>query len=571
MGSRCDSANLFFFAQSIIYFVIFFYLCGAYLNDIYHHIMINSSSAVDAQTATHPNQHTTVTLKFIETPAKGPRFNLDNKMNELKTMAAAYNWPAEEVAKIEKMIRRKTIAFAVACSLYYNNPTSPLRESYRNTINCGGRFDLDPNGHIVITKKCKNRWCPLCNAIHEAELIYKYQKQIDEMKEPVLLTLTRPTCTAEELPEQLRVSDNIFCKIMREFKGSVDAIAKTECTIRPGKMFHLHRHILVEGMENAKKIQQEWIRRNAKLGVICSEEANKMFPAKEGTAKEIFKYFGKLTTKNGKDDEGMIYIDPKSLDVIFRVLHKKRIIRTYGKFKAADVEEERAADEDTRIIITEPIEFDPKRINYFGVNSGMPIIDFKFDNKTQGLINYPKALEIFDQVKTEDEQAKQGQQQWTTKIQDIKNEQLNSIADELKKSQCRVMPTYQDARILFTAIAAPAAGDTPFTMPDLKKYTSNPRKIHGNSHKKAIRTLLAQEPLSKERLITALTTHFDFKTKTEALIAITYWEKKNWVCLNGETYMMRPTLKAHKASKEGAKTSQQAQPATSGVEQELPF
>lgn len=236
----------------------------------------------------------------------------------------------------KKRARKKFTSLAIATHLAEENPNSPLFKSYERSKHC--METLTPNGEGRLTAHyCKNRWCPVCQSIRIAVLINGYKPQLEKLKDPYFVTLTRPTCTAEELPWQIKRM-GIAWRKLKHRKGLQQAkgIRKAECTTRPDGLYHYHFHIIIEGKENAEYLIKSWL----ELNPDSDRKGQDMRPADCSSMIELFKYFTKLLAKDKAGNRHMM--DYKRLDVIFRALSGKRIYQPFGGLTmvSEDIEDE---------------------------------------------------------------------------------------------------------------------------------------------------------------------------------------------------------------------------------------
>lgn len=235
-----------------------------------------------------------------------------------------------------KRARKKFTSLAISRNLMRENPDSPLFKSYERSTHC--METLTPNGEGRLTAHyCKNRWCPVCQSIRIAILINGYKPQLEKLKDPYFVTLTRPTCSAEELPRQIKRMGIAWRKIKhRRSLQSVPGLKKAECTTRPNGQYHYHYHIIIEGKQNAEYLIKSWL----ELNPDSSIKAQDMRPANCSSMIELFKYFTKLLAKDKSGNRHMM--NYKRLDVIFRALSGKRIYQPFGGLSmvSEDIEDE---------------------------------------------------------------------------------------------------------------------------------------------------------------------------------------------------------------------------------------
>lgn len=233
----------------------------------------------------------------------------------------------------QKQQKYKAITNHFAMNLAIWNPESELKKSYDNTCHCNSVKHY--NGEKMTSTYCKNRWCYTCNRIRSAININQYAEQINDFGQPFFVTLTRPTCSIEELQNQIdemekawRALYNLSKDKRKEpFKNGIflKGIRTMECTIRPGGQYHYHMHMIVEGWTNAEWIVSEWLKRNPQSSV----NAQDIRPANAGALSELFKYAIKMTVDLSKSDNF------KRLDALFCILKGKRTLATFGGIKAA--------------------------------------------------------------------------------------------------------------------------------------------------------------------------------------------------------------------------------------------
>lgn len=222
-----------------------------------------------------------------------------------------------------------------AINLHRVNQDSFLIKSYRNTFHCCENMIAEENGKLK-SRYCKNRWCAICNRIRTAVLMDSYIPQLGKLEDPMFLTLTLPTCYGKHLSGRIiemrkewnRITDLAKRNKFKELgiKRPV-GLRKSECTARPMGRYHFHYHIIVDGHQTADWILDEWLKRFPK----ANKKAQDIRLADEGSLKELFKYFTKVTYK------GQIS-DYKSLDAIFRAMRGKRVFQPFGGLKKASEE-----------------------------------------------------------------------------------------------------------------------------------------------------------------------------------------------------------------------------------------
>ena len=224
-----------------------------------------------------------------------------------------------------KRARAKYLSINFAIKLRNGNPESPLRQSYLNTYHCLNNMIVDEDGYLK-GKYCKNRWCAVCNRIRTGHLINSYEPELKKFKEPYFITLTRKTCLKSELENRMKEMQNCHRSMLRKYvrkeKKSIVGLRKSECTVRPGGRYHFHYHYLVDGQGAGDYLLNEWLDKNADSGI----DGQDLRRANEGSIKELFKYFTKVTHKGELSNI-------KSLDWIFQKMRGKRVFQPFGGLK----------------------------------------------------------------------------------------------------------------------------------------------------------------------------------------------------------------------------------------------
>lgn len=271
----------------------------------------------------------------------------------------------------KKRARKKFTSLHIARNLANHNPNSPLFNSYRRTLACSGILQPDEEGKLH-THYCKNRWCPTCQSIRIATLINGYKPQLQELKDPWFLTLTRPTCTADELPMQIKLMNERWVRIKnRKRFRSVPGIRKAECTTRPNELYHYHFHIIIEGKSNAEYLIKSWLDLNPESDF----KGQDLRKADCGSMIELFKYFTKLLAKDKSGERKMM--DYKRLDIIFQALSGKRIYQPFGTLSpiTEDIPAEDTLTTETRELATQAYKW---VINdWIGFETGTPLTHYE--------------------------------------------------------------------------------------------------------------------------------------------------------------------------------------------------
>lgn len=191
---------------------------------------------------------------------------------------------------------------------------------------------------------CKNRFCPICawrKSKKDAlalSVMMAYMKQ-EENKEFILLTLTAPNVSADELDDEIKHYNHAFKKLMerKEVKKIVQGYArKLEITYSEKRNdYHPHFHVLIavnkSYFTDAKQYinQIRWLelwREATKNNAITQVDVRKVRKSKNDRVYEIAKY-------SAKDSDYLI--NQEVFEVFYKALKGKRVIVYSGLFKEA--------------------------------------------------------------------------------------------------------------------------------------------------------------------------------------------------------------------------------------------
>lgn len=281
----------------------------------------------------------------------------------------------------------KYVSKGISLSLMYFNSDSKLFKSYKNSTYCAETLLTNEVGKIHTTY-CKNRWCLTCNRIKTARLINAYLPQLEQLFQPVFVTLTLPTVVGEELPmridemeKQWRLLYNQtkkakYKKGYKLFKG----IRKAECTIRPGGLYHYHFHFIIDGWAEGEWLIGQWLKRFPKANRLGQD----IRFADEFSFKELFKYAFKSEVKSGSKTNAKRY------DLVFNALRGKRTYQAFGGIRAI---EEDFSEEDLKDSIV--LEGMANRVfkwcvdDWYDKGTGDALVGLAIPEKVKKMIDYP--------------------------------------------------------------------------------------------------------------------------------------------------------------------------------------
>lgn len=211
-----------------------------------------------------------------------------------------------------------------------------LEQAYRNTIYCAG-VQTQEKG-MIRSRYCSNRWCPVCGRIKMGKAINSYLPIVEEWSDPHFVTLTVQNVDADNLLLLIGKMMDGFNAVKRKLHrdlGKLTALRKLECTY--GKGYHPHFHVIVEGRDAALALVEQWLVFAPRYtGRRVERSAQNVQKADMASLVELFKYATKLCAKG---PDGVRYVSPEHLDVIFRALRNRRTYQSYGFKVAKDVED----------------------------------------------------------------------------------------------------------------------------------------------------------------------------------------------------------------------------------------
>ena len=214
-------------------------------------------------------------------------------------------------------------------------PNSILISKYNDTAVCGSI--IQQKGNKLISRYCRHRWCKICNRIRTGKLINGYADILENLPNKQFVTLTVPNISADQLRSKILEMNRVIRKIQdnrrKQKKPLIIGIRKLECTYNVEmNNYHPHFHFIIANKKTANDLINEWLEYYPNANI----KAQKTVKATD--CKELFKYFTKLTSSNGKKYiNGTRVIDewhyPEAIDVIFTAIIKLRIIQPMGGIK----------------------------------------------------------------------------------------------------------------------------------------------------------------------------------------------------------------------------------------------
>lgn len=280
----------------------------------------------------------------------------------------------------------KYVSKGIALSLMHFNAKSELYKSYKNSTYCAETLLTNEIGKIHTTY-CKNRWCLTCNRIKTARLINAYLPQLEQLFQPVFVTVTLPTVPGEELPARIanmesqwrEISKNSIKPAYKKNHNPFKGIRKAECTIRPNGMYHYHFHLILNDWAQAEWLVSQWLKRFPE----ADRKAQDIRFANEFAFRELFKYAFKAEVKSNNKTNAKRY------DLVFSALRGKRTYQAFGGIKA--IEENFSDDDLTNAIVLEGMYnkiFKWCVDDWYEKGSGEALVGLAIPSKVKNMIDY---------------------------------------------------------------------------------------------------------------------------------------------------------------------------------------
>ena len=280
---------------------------------------------------------------------------------------------ASDKKTLKKRARRKYLSNNLTLKLIdaaKGNEQGNKGKNYWSTFHCANVLQITDKGK-VIGKYCKQRWCPVCNAIRTAKLINQYKPHFQDWQNPQFVTLTIPNVHATELRRTLeamqinfrKVKDSLNKTAKRNGRTKLKGVRKLECTFNLIRNdYHPHYHFLIEGLDNSIELVNRWLNAYPSANI----KAQDIRKADDKSLIEVFKYFTKLIT-TGPNGKRVIYAD--ALDIIFNAVSGLRTFQNLG-FKLSSIQNDDSDQEVTEENIVDVMKWIPELTDWGSPETG---------------------------------------------------------------------------------------------------------------------------------------------------------------------------------------------------------
>jgi hypothetical protein len=263
-----------------------------------------------------------------------------------------------KLSKLGKKSKRKWSSNKINEALV-NVPETPLQKYYERATECANIQYQE--GITLSSRYCNCRTCLTCSAIRTAKYLNHYSSQMLAFREPVLLTLTKPTVwclSPENLRSEIELMLSIWRLIYQQSRKakarrlgiSLKGLRSLEVTIRPDNFYHGHFHLSVEGRANAEWIRDQWLIHFPDAAPWCQDITP--IVGKEGLLEVIkyaTKFIGEETVEIEEiDADGVVRKvlmkvrkreDPVRTDLIIRAMRGKQLISPFGGLKKLEIDD----------------------------------------------------------------------------------------------------------------------------------------------------------------------------------------------------------------------------------------
>jgi hypothetical protein len=263
-----------------------------------------------------------------------------------------------KLSKLGKKSKRKWSSNRINEALV-KVPETPLQKYYERATECANIQYQE--GISLSSRYCNCRTCLICSAIRTAKYLNHYSSQMLAFKEPVLLTLTKPTTwciSAENLRSEIELMLSTWRLIYaqarkakaRRLGVSLKGLRSLEVTIRPENFYHGHFHISVDGFSNAEWIKEQWLIHYPEAAPFLQHITP--ITGKEGLLEVIkyaTKFIGEETVEIEEiDADGVVRKvmmkvrkreDPVRTDLIIRAMRGKQLISPFGGLKKLEIDD----------------------------------------------------------------------------------------------------------------------------------------------------------------------------------------------------------------------------------------
>jgi hypothetical protein len=251
--------------------------------------------------------------------------------------------------RIEKKRNGKVQGNAISLNLQNFNPDSPLLKSYKNFYFCTHTLRKTESGKIHSTH-CKTKFCPNCQRMKTAKYIRMYSQPLAELDQCTFVTLTRPTCEANELKNRISEMENAWRAIYKltkkaKYKQSFvpfRGFRKLECKPAKNDKFHPHYHIVINDLSQADWLIKQWLKHFPDAGNLAQ---HRILAYGENPNIEAFKYTTKPQVSAKVQNLEKYY---QALNVCFEALKNKQCFIPFGIKAVKEIKDEKEIFDDTK-------------------------------------------------------------------------------------------------------------------------------------------------------------------------------------------------------------------------------
>jgi hypothetical protein len=170
-----------------------------------------------------------------------------------------------------------------------------------------------------------------CARIESARLSRHYLPTLQTWAKPQLVTLTVPSCDAQDLPHVIRQMERVLVRLNNRFykqykRGTrfsrLVGLRKLECTFHDGR-YHPHFHFLLRDADVANDLQSAWLEAYHHAGIAA--KAQSVMPLATASVGQTLNYLTKPVHFPKQSTPPPVH----ALDCIFRAFKGKQVIQDY--------------------------------------------------------------------------------------------------------------------------------------------------------------------------------------------------------------------------------------------------
>lgn len=269
----------------------------------------------------------------------------------------------EAFLSFNQRINNTDLRNLAGANLDEDHVSQKIKDQLYNATSCGTQLDIDEKNKMVRRYTCKKRFCRMCSRYRafKNEMAYypsinrivkNHKRDKNNNAKLWFVTLTLPTCEADELPKRLDVFQKDFRKIYNQMKKNCnkaycnglrkleinanikEGIKVRDATKHTDFMYHPHLHVLMQGEKNAYFLRNKWLDFHPEANIGANDVTKfDHDQSQSGMLCEILKYIAKPVIDGMGPFASRGYNRARAY--IYDCLIGRRTIFSYGTVKKA--------------------------------------------------------------------------------------------------------------------------------------------------------------------------------------------------------------------------------------------